>query len=77
MKKKALKTKAKYLVRPLEFRPKDMNRLKERQTLRESHILGQNILAQKYERERISTMLNQNISPQLRATLLKNRDMLK
>ena len=77
MKKKTLKAKAKYLARPLEVRPKDMYRLRERQTLRESHILGQNMLAKKYERERIATMLNENISPQLRATLLKNRDMLK
>ena len=72
-----LKAKAAFYARPLETRPMDMARLKERQTLRAEHIAGQTAMHRKNERERIATMLNQNITPQLRATLLKNSSMLK
>ena len=55
----------------------DMAKLKERQTLRAEHLAGQAAMHRKNERERMATMMNENISPQLRATLLKNRAMLK
>ena len=74
---KALKAKATYLARPLYARPADMHKLKERQTLRNEHLMGQEMLHKKNERERIRMMLNENMSPGLRATLIKNRDMLK
>ena len=54
-----------------------MDALKKRQTLRAEHVLGQDILAKKHERERITTMLNENISPQLRETLIKQRHLIK
>jgi hypothetical protein len=76
-KKAVLKAKAAFYARPLETRPMDMAKLKERQTLRAEHIAGQAAMHKKYERERIATMLNQNITPQLRATLIKNSGMLK
>ena len=53
-----------------------MDALKKRQTLRAEHVLGQDILAKKHERERITTMLNENISPQLRETLIKQRHLI-
>ena len=74
---KALKAKATYLARPLYARPADMHKLKERQTLRNEHLVNQDMLHRKNERERIRVMLNENITPGLRATLIKNRDMLK
>ena len=74
---KILKAKAAFYPRPLHTRPKDMAALKERQTLRDEHIAGQAAMHRKLERERISTMLNENIAPQLRATLIKNRALLK
>jgi len=76
---KILKAKAAFYARPLYTRPKDMAALKERQTLRDEHIAGQAAMHRKLERERerISTMLNENIAPQLRATLIKNRALLK
>ena len=74
---KILKAKAAFYARPLHTRPKDMAALKERQTLRDEHIAGQAAMHRKLERERISTMLNENIAPQLRATLIKNRALLK
>ena len=74
---KALKAKATYLARPLYARPADMHKLKERQTLRNEHLMGQEMLHKKNERDRIRAMLNENISPGLRATLIKNKDMLK
>ena len=77
MKKKALKKKAAYLARPLYTRPQDMAKLKERQTLRNEHLLNQTMVQKRNERERLSAMINQNINPQLRATLIKNRDMIK
>lgn len=76
-KKAALKAKAKFYARPLETRAMDMAKLKERQTLRAEHLAGQAAMHRKNERERMATMMNENISPQLRATLLKNRAMLK
>ena len=76
-KKATLKAKAMFYARPLETRAQDMARLKERQTLRAEHLAGQAAMHRKNERERIATMLQENISPQLRATLLKNRAMLK
>ena len=69
--------KAAFLARPLETRAKAMAALKQRQTLRAEHILGQNVLAMKHERARITTMLNENISPQLRETLIKERHLIK
>ena len=74
---KGLKAKAAYLARPLYARPADMHKLKERQTLRNEHLVNQDMLHRKNERERIRVMLNENITPGLRATLIKNRDMLK
>ena len=74
---KILKAKAAFYARPLYTRPRDMAALKERQTLRDEHIAGQAAMHRKLERERISTMLNENIAPQLRATLIKNRALLK
>ena len=74
---KALKAKATYLARPLYARPADMHKPKERQTLRNEHLVNQDMLHRKNERERIRVMLNENITPGLRATLIKNRDMLK
>ena len=74
---KKLQAKAAFYARPLYARPKDMAALKERQPLRDEHIAGQAAMHRKLKRERISTMLNENIAPQLRATLIKNRDMLK
>ena len=74
---KILKAKAAFYARPLHTRPKDMAALKERQTLRDEHIAGQAAMHRKLERERISTMLTENIAPQLRATLIKNRALLK
>jgi hypothetical protein len=74
---KILKAKAAFYARPLYARPKDMAALKERQTLRNEHIAGQAAMHRKLERERISTMLNENVAPQLRATLIKNRALLK
>ena len=74
---KILKAKAAFYARPLHTRPRDMAALKERQTLRDEHIAGQAAMHRKLERERISTMLNENIAPQLRATLIKNRALLK
>ena len=76
-KKATLKAKAAFYARPLETRAQDMARLKERQTLRAEHLAGQAAMHRKNERERIATMLQENISPQLRTTLLKNRAMLK
>jgi hypothetical protein len=75
-KTKALKQKAAYLARPLEVRPRDMYKLKERQTLRNDHLMQQHALHKRNERERLGAMINQNIQPALRATLIKNRDML-
>ena len=74
---KALKAKAAYLARPLYARPADMHKLKERQTLRNEHLVNQEMLHKKNERERIRVMLNENMTPGLRATLIKHRDMLK
>ena len=74
---KALKAKAAYYARPLYARPADMHKLKERQTLRNEHLVNQDMLHRKNERERIRVMLNENMAPGLRATLIKNRDMLK
>ena len=74
---KTLKAKAAFYARPLYARPKDMAALKERQTLRNEHIAGQAAMHRKLERERITTMLNENVAPQLRATLIKNRALLK
>ena len=54
-----------------------MAALKQRQTLRAEHVMGQDILAMKHERARIATMLNENISPQLRETLIKERQLIK
>ena len=54
-----------------------MAALKERQIFRDEHIAGQAAMHRKLEMERISTMLNENIAPQLRATLIKNRALLK
>ena len=76
-KTRAVKARAAQLARPLETRPRDMAALKQRQTLRAEHILGQDILAMKHERARITTMLNENISPQLRETLIKERQLIK
>ena len=76
-KTRAAKARAAQLARPLETRPRDMAALKQRQTLRAEHILGQDILAMKHERARITTMLNENISPQLRETLIKQRQLIK
>ena len=73
----ALHAKAAYLARPLYARPADMHKLKERQTLRNEHLVGQEMQHKKNERERIRVMLNENMTPGLRATLIKNRDMLK
>ena len=73
---RTLKARAAYLARPLETRPRDMAALKQRQTLRAEHIMGQDILAMKHERARIATMLNENISPQMRETLIKERHLL-
>ena len=77
MKKKTLKQKAEYLARPLHTRPKDMARLKERQTLRNEHLLGQAMLHKKLERDRISAMINEKITPELRATLIKSHNLIK
>ena len=77
MRNKILKAKAAFYARPLYARPKDMAALKERQTLRNEHIAGQAAMHRKLERERITTMLNENVAPQLRATLIKNRALLK
>ena len=74
---RAVKARAAYLARPLETRPREMAALKQRQTLRAEHTMGQDILARKHERERIATMLNENISPQLRETLIKERHLIK
>ena len=74
---KALKAKAAHFARPLYARPADMHKLKERQTLRNEHLVGQEMQHKKNERERIRVMLNENMTPGLRATLIKNRDMLK
>ena len=74
---KALKAKAAYHARPLYARPADMHKLKERQTLRNEHLVNQDMLHRKNERERIRVMLNENMTPGLRATLIKNREMLK
>ena len=76
-KKQNLKAKAAYYARPLENRPADMAKLKERQTLRAEHIAGQAAVHARNERDRIKTMLNEHIAPQLRATLLKNMELLK
>ena len=76
-KKATMKAMALYHARPLETRPADMAKLKERQTLRHEHLAGQAALHRKNERHRIATMLNENITPQLRATLIKNKAMLK
>ena len=76
-KKATLKAKAAFYARPLETRPMDMARLKERQTLRSEHLAGQAVMCVKNERQRINTMLSETVSPQLRATLVKNRAMLK
>ena len=74
---KAAKARAAYLARPLETKPRQMAALKQRQTLRAEHVMGQDILAMKHERARIATMLNENISPQLRETLIKERQLIK
>jgi hypothetical protein len=74
---RTLKARAAYYARPLETRPREMDALKKRQTLRAEHVLGQDILAKKHERARITTMLNENISPQLRETLIKQRHLIK
>ena len=74
---KILKAKAAFYARPLHTRPKDMAALKERQTLRDEHIAGQAAMHRKLERERISTLINETTAPQLRATLIKNRALLK
>ena len=74
---RTLTARAAYYARPLETRPREMDALKKRQTLRAEHTLGQDILAKKHERERITTMLNENISPQLRETLIKQRQLIK
>ena len=74
---RTLKKRAAYYARPLETRGREMDALKKRQTLRAEHVLGQDILAKKHERERITTMLNENISPQLRETLIKQRHLIK
>ena len=81
MKKKAvrnkiLKARAAHFAKPLHARPREMAALKERQTLRNEHIAGQAAMHKQIERERISTMLNQTVAPQMRATLLKNREAL-
>ena len=76
-KKQNLKAKAAYYARPLVNRPADMAKLKERQTLRAEHIAGQAAVHARNERDRIKTMLNEHIAPQLRATLLKNMELLK
>jgi hypothetical protein len=76
-KKPGLKGKAKYLARPLETRPRDMNKLLVRQTMRHEFLTSQDAAHRKNERDRIGTMLNENISPQMRATLIKTRDKLK
>jgi hypothetical protein len=60
---KALKAKAAYLARPLYARPADMHKLKERQTLRNEHLMGQEMLHKKNERERIRVMLKRKHSP--------------
>jgi hypothetical protein len=74
---KTLKQKAAYLARPLEVRPRDLYKLQERQTLRNEHLMQQHALHKRNERERLGAMIHQNIQPALRATLIKNRDMLK
>jgi hypothetical protein len=77
MKKKGLKQKAQRLARPLYTRPADMYKLKEKQTLRNEHLMQQMAVHKRNERERLNSMINDNISPQMRATLIKNRDLLK
>ena len=77
MKKKTLKQKAAYLARPLEVRPRDMHKLKEKQTLRNDHLMQQMAMHKRNERERLNAMINDKISPQMRATLIKHRDLLK
>ena len=72
-----VKAKAARLARPLYARPKDMHQLKERTTLRNEHLLATAALHKRNERERISAMINENIPPQLRETLMKNHNMLK
>jgi hypothetical protein len=66
---------AKY-AKPLENRPRDMAKLKQRQTLREEHLMNQEMLHKKTEHDKINQMLNQNISPQLRSTFIKQRAAL-
>jgi len=77
MKKKRMAKKAAYLARPLYTRPQDMHKLKEKQTLRNDHLMQQMAVHKRNERERINAMINEKISPQMRATLIKNRDLLK
>ena len=54
-----------------------MNKLLVRQTMRHEFLTSQDAAHRKNERDRIGTMLNENISPQMRATLIKTRDKLK
>ena len=73
----ALRAKATYYAKPLVNRPKDLAKVKERITLRNEHVAAQNMVHRQNERARINTMLNENVSPQLRSTLLKNLSILK
>jgi hypothetical protein len=71
-----LKRIAKAYARPLETRPRDMAKLKQRQTMREEHLMNQEMLHKKTEHDKINQMLNQSISPQLRSAFIKQRAAL-
>jgi len=70
---KALKARAAYLARFLYARQADMDKLKERQTLRNEHLQGHDMLHRKNKRERIRVLPDDNMTSGLRAALIENR----
>ena len=70
MKKKALKTKAKMLARPLHTRPEALGRYQLKTALRQEHLAMQEML---HEHDRLTGHIHSNIQPGLRAALVHER----